>query len=719
MLILFATGANMFGIFKKLMVMPVVFALFFSMHNAQSSPVVMGYWENWGTYHGFPMPGSTLPNETMRGQLTGLTALAYAFLEVGADGSIQFTDSWADLTSKEEATNQFCAAFPQSCPKFTNTQGGIGSFNAFLKTPVLHVVSLGGAGHDATFDNAFNNPEQFMASLHALRNHFKGIDWLDLDYEPVNGIPAANIPRFEALIKRIKTEMPDLKLSYTLIANHHTIAQLGKPFWSNVSPYLDYIGVMGYDLHGAFDADQKTGSHASLYSNGDDFSVDKAIQTLINLDVARSKILLGMPMYGRAVGGVTQEGLGVPFTQSYQGDLDEATCSVVLQSANMCSGVMSYKSLVNKGLVNTANDYAYSALENMFVSYDNTTTVTQKAEYVNTQGLGGVFFWALRMDKKITHPQSLLAAVDKTFGIPYYQPERISKPKLYSYWAGWSNTPIPDFKLDGLVLAFAFLEKSGSGSYYTDYSKSGNFQNYSDTGPYATWQIKWLKKYYAEGARAYLSYGGGTDTNIRRLIIEATPEQLTSIAGEIKANVKQYWFDGVDLDVEGWWNYNKEQNLVFAKNFSVLVKALRESLDSDPQTRDKPIMIAVGADSASSADSSSYTGTMKPFYSDTKAVAAISGVFIMSYGLENNIPAIEGVLNDYTNAGVPEEKLFIGVSPYKIGQAPVSMDAIQALGAFVKKNNYGGLFVWAIGSEGLDTVAAGNYLKAMKSSLGV
>ena len=149
-----------------------------------------------------------------------------------------------------------------------------------------------------------------------------------------------------------------------------------------------------------------------------------------------------------------------------------------------------------------------------------------------------------------------------------------------------------------------------------------------------------------------------------------------------------------------------------------MVKALRESLDSDPQTRDKPIMIAVGADSASSADSSSYTGTMKPFYGDTKAVAAISGVFIMSYGLENNMPAIEGVLNDYTNAGVPEEKLFIGVSPYKIGQAPVSMDAIQALGVFVKKNNYGGLFVWAIGSEGLDTVAAGNYLKAMKSSLG-
>ena len=711
----------MFCLKKGSIFLSVFFALMVINTSLKATPVVMGYWENWGTYYGYSMPGSTIPNETMRGQLTGLNALAYAFLETAPDGSILFTDVWADLSSKNDEDNEFCEDLPQSCPKFVDSQGGIGSFKAFLKTPVQHVISIGGAGHDATFENAFDHPEQFLFSLKVMQQYFKGIDWIDLDYEPVNGIPEKNIQRFADLIKRIKMENPNLKLSYTFIANHNNIKKLGKPFWKNISQYLDYLGVMGYDMHGAFDFDDpKTALHAPLYSTNDDFSVDKTIQTLISLEVEPSKILLGMPMYGRAVAGVNEDGLGVPFSLSYKGDIDESKCNVTLGTSDMCSGVLSYKNLISRGYINkTRNNYFYDPSEKLFVSYDNPATVKEKAQYVNTQGLGGVFFWALRMDKKITHPQSLLAAVDTVFGIPFYQPERLDKPKLYSYWAGWSNVPIPDLRFNGLVLAFAFLEKGNTGQYYSDYSKSNNFQNYSETGPYATWQIKWLKKFYPQGSRAYLSYGGGTNENIRGLVIDATPEQLSSIAGEIKANVKKYYFDGVDLDIEFWWKYNKTQNKKFAKNLVTLVKLLRESLDNDPDTRNKPIMIAVGGDSAKDpVGDAPYTGTMKSFYADSDAMNAISGIFIMSYDLQSNINSIATLLNSYTDAGVPEEKLFVGVSPFGAGQV-MPLSAVQALGEFVKKNNYGGLFVWAIGSEGLDTASADKYLRAMKTALGL
>lgn len=301
------------------------------------------------------------------------------------------------------------------------------------------------------------------------------------------------------------------------------------------------------------------------------------------------------------------------------------------------------------------------------------------------------------------------------------------KPVVYSYWAGWSNAQIPDYKFDGLFLAFALLHSDGRGTYYTDYSASGNFQNPANSGTYTIWN-NWLRKYWNEGARAYVSYGGATNDDFRKIIIEANAEQLTKIAGEIKANIKNFYYDGVDLDIEGWWHYGNSDNIKFANNLARMVKILRKSLDDDTATKGKIIMIATGWHAAGQVagmydTGNAYAGTMRPFFADPDAMNAISAVNIMTYntGIKNFYSRADlaiNILNQFVIAGVDRQKLIFGIQPCESANAgPTPSSTIKTLAETIKLNNFGGMFMWGIGTSGLCGQNPAEYLTAMQQGL--
>lgn len=304
-----------------------------------------------------------------------------------------------------------------------------------------------------------------------------------------------------------------------------------------------------------------------------------------------------------------------------------------------------------------------------------------------------------------------------------------AKPKVFSYWAGWSNAAIPDTSFDGVMLAFAQM-RGGNNAYYTDYSGSGNYQLPSQTGPYATWN-SWVVKHWNTGGRGYVSYGGGTNDDFRGYIIKGSSQQLSAIAGEIKANVQKYYFDGVELDIEGWWNYGNADNAKFASNLASMIKTLRQSLDNDPATAGKPIVIAVGWNAAGNVQDmpntgNNYAGTMNVLFNDADAMNAIYTINIMSYntGISNfyaRLDLIDNILNTFVNAGVPKEKLMFGIQPCENGGNPpaTSTDTISALGQHIAANQFGGLFMWGIGTSGMCGKDPGYYLAAMKAGLGV
>ena len=72
----------------------------------------------------------------------------------------------------------------------------------------------------------------------------------------------------------------------------------------SLSQYLDFITVMNYDYHGQWD--NKTGHVAPMYAHPEDdnpqFNVEYSIDYWIQLGADPQKLILGMPMYGRADG---------------------------------------------------------------------------------------------------------------------------------------------------------------------------------------------------------------------------------------------------------------------------------------------------------------------------------------------------------------------------------------------------------------------------------
>lgn len=416
---------NVYNMSKKILgILPCL--ILASTATAAAQPLVMSYWENWATYQQYPMPGNAQgsKNAILSEQITGLNALAYAFLFIGADGSLQFSDVWSDLNPRSEQDKHFCTLSPASCNGFPQN-AGLGNFGAFTKTAVQHhFVSVGGGGQDKSFEKAFDHPEKFVSSLKALVEVYH-INALDLDYEPVNGVPPASIQRFIELTTQIRAALPSITITYTINSISRNIDKFGAENWKKLGENINYISIMGYDMHGSFDVSYPyTALHSALTSQRKDSSVENAVKALNKAGIANDKIILGMPLYGRAVGGVMQDGIGQIFTEAAKGD-GEKNCSTSLSAKNRCEGFIQYKSLVDQLYTpipvivdnQLAGVYSYDRESKVFVSYDNPESAAAKAQYVVDNQLGGIMMWAIRFDKPINDSHSILAAIDKVIGL--------------------------------------------------------------------------------------------------------------------------------------------------------------------------------------------------------------------------------------------------------------------------------------------------------------
>jgi chitinase len=131
--------------------------------------------------------------------------------------------------------------------------------------------------------------------------------------------------------------------------------------------------------------------------------VDAAVQGYLRAGVLPAKIVLGMPFYGKAWGGVSQTDNGL-----YQ-----------IGSANPeGQGGYAYKNLAAKyigapGYTRYWHEEAkvpwlYSAAEKIFISYDDAESIGLKLSYALEHKLAGVMFWELTCDDG-----TLLSAVNE------------------------------------------------------------------------------------------------------------------------------------------------------------------------------------------------------------------------------------------------------------------------------------------------------------------
>jgi chitinase len=158
---------------------------------------------------------------------------------------------------------------------------------------------------------------------------------------------------------------------------------------------------MAYDFSGPWI--DTYGHHAQLYSparphsDAACLSGDSAVTYLRTKGVPLSKVILGIPAFGRSFLGVDKT------TGKYTGHGGE-------------EGIFEYKDLPRPGAQEYVDREVGAAYctggDGGFVSYDNPATVAMKAAYATRNGLGGLFFWTGTADAP--SPRSLVETAFRT-----------------------------------------------------------------------------------------------------------------------------------------------------------------------------------------------------------------------------------------------------------------------------------------------------------------
>lgn len=149
---------------------------------------------------------------------------------------------------------------------------------------------------------------------------------------------------------------------------------------------LDYLNLMTYDFAGPWTPE--SGHQSQLYTPKHPHcpaaqrSCQSGVDYLLGRGFPASRILLGIPVYGRAFTGTCRPG--------------EKHC---------CDGEVTYeyKELPRPGCVEKVDREVMGAYcvdgKDGFISYDNVETVGMKARFVGERRLGGLFYWTGTGDK--------------------------------------------------------------------------------------------------------------------------------------------------------------------------------------------------------------------------------------------------------------------------------------------------------------------------------
>lgn len=384
---------------------------------------IVGYFIRWGVYNRL-FYAKTLDTS---GAAAKLTHLNYAFGNV-VNGQCAILaspqgDPWAD----------YQMPFDASISVDGLADGGLqplkGNFNQLRKLkakyPNLKVlISLGGADWSGGFSDAVSTPEKRQAFVQScinlyIRGNIPGLpsgslagvfDGIDIDWEfPVTGGQVPGRPEdstnFTAVLAEFRRQLDAVRPGLQL-----TIATGSSPkAYSNIqlaqiSPYLDHINIMTYDMHGSWDA--TTNFHAALYNQsanpakGLRDSTNEAVQGHLAAGAPASKLIVGVPFYGRGwqgtQAGPTGDGLyqstwgpawGNSDTTSPSGMFDYSYIHNVLEAQG-----------VKRRHPEAQVPYIYNPSNGLWVSYDDPTSMGVKGDYINANNLGGAMIWELSGD---------------------------------------------------------------------------------------------------------------------------------------------------------------------------------------------------------------------------------------------------------------------------------------------------------------------------------
>jgi chitinase len=377
---------------------------------------IVGYFAQWAIYS----RNFFLLNVVTSGSAAKMTHLIYAFANVSSTFQTASFDPYADYQK----------TFPAS--QSVDGQADVwnqplaGNFNQLRKLKALYpnlkiLISLGGWTLSTNFsaaaatDQSRRTLASSAISMFIQGNFAPGIqapgifDGIDIDWE----YPASNgnnqpygpqdTQNFTSLLAEFRSQLDQQGQtdgrSYLLtLAAPAGVDKFSKIELSNIHPFLDFMNLMAYDFHGAWEAG--TNLSAPLYSNPKDPSLalnywaDFAVGSYLAAGVPSGKIHLGIPFYGRGWTGVPPGPAGNGLFQTAAGGAAPGVWQ---------AGINDYKVLAPMATPATSvRDPASQAFwiydGTNFWTFDDVTAVAAKMAYVKSKNLGGAMFWELDGD---------------------------------------------------------------------------------------------------------------------------------------------------------------------------------------------------------------------------------------------------------------------------------------------------------------------------------
>ncbi|KAJ1720920.1 hypothetical protein LPJ53_004498 [Coemansia erecta] len=375
------------------------------------------------------------------------TALAFA---VSVSGSIiaGYAPGWKDVgTIDVSKYTHINLAYAE--PQANGTLTFEASYNVAEYSDKIHKVgtrvllAVGGYSGSIYMSDALKEPESRSRLANSIVDFIKEnrLDGVDIDWIS-NKCNHVDLPNDAANLLIFVRELRQ-SLDSTFAADPKKLIVLGvgvSPFAgpdgpvSDVSEYansVDYINILAYDINGP--EDKTTGPNAPLnyeYNRGVQQSLISAVDSWTAAKFPANKITVGLAFYGRSsktTANMTTQPWNVyqPLESSVpKGDGDDGLWADRCTSKPASySGIWSYRNMRTQGLLKS-NDTALSPWQRywdsvsltpwlfnpeskIYISYDDPTSLSAKANYALSKNLGGVTIYDATMDLN----DELLAAI--------------------------------------------------------------------------------------------------------------------------------------------------------------------------------------------------------------------------------------------------------------------------------------------------------------------
>ncbi len=241
------------------------------------------------------------------------------------------------------------------------------------------------------YDHTFTNPvDQSAQTTHFT---YKGLfDGLDIDWEwsgkKLTPELSQTFTKFIHDLKHLlhardrKTKKKSM-LAVALQVTPHVYKTLDL---HALSKDVDFFNVMSYDFFGPYN--ETIGFNAPICGKWSVYSIDGALQRIMELGVSPEKMVLGLPLYGHVYEN----------TDGYNSKIGKKD-----KIRSVAYRVIKNKYMDNPDFKESWHDHGqvpslYSLKHRTFVSHDEEQSLTKKVEFAKLKKLQGVFLWRLPCD---------------------------------------------------------------------------------------------------------------------------------------------------------------------------------------------------------------------------------------------------------------------------------------------------------------------------------